>query len=530
MAANSWVLVCAMLTLRQVPSDVLITNQRALSIPVNIQESRRAELRELVLYASNDQGRTWSQVAAMLPTQTAFTFNAPIDGSYWLRVAVVNHQGKQEPENLYQGPPNQKVVIDTMKPLLRLKTVERQGDEIAVAWELQEDNPDWPSFQLEYQPKDGGPAWTPIQATAGLTGQARFRPTTPGPITVRLSFRDKAENQAFILADVIGLISTTAFNSPQIAQGPGAPPAPMFPGVPTVPLPGTPAAGESPPPLPPIASTPVVQREAPKTFPPIPPSAVTAPWNAPGAKSSEPEKVVASTQALAPATPAPLAAAPRRELPLLQYVNHPDVTLEYELKKVGPSGVGSIDLWWTQNDGQTWELYAKDPEGMNGTVANGKHKRTLELPGDGVYGFVLVVKSKAGLGKPPPRAGDVPDIRIEVDTTGPIADLYVPQPDPQKINTLLLKWSAHDHNLTSTPIYLEWSVKREGPWQAIAQPLPNTGKYSWQLPDNLPVQVYLRMRVRDLAGNESAAVTSEPQVVDLSEPEGRLTGVTVSPR
>ena len=38
------------------------------------------------------------------------------------------------------------------------------------------------------------------------------------------------------------------------------------------------------------------------------------------------------------------------------------------------------------------------------------------------------------------------------------------------------------------------------------------------------------MRVRDLAGNESIAVTNEPQLVDLSEPEGHLTNVTVSPR
>ena len=77
MAANSWALACLYLALGQTPSDVLITNQRSLSIPVNIQDARRAELRELVLYASNDQGRTWQQTAAVPPTQNAFTFNAP---------------------------------------------------------------------------------------------------------------------------------------------------------------------------------------------------------------------------------------------------------------------------------------------------------------------------------------------------------------------------------------------------------------------------------------------------------------------
>jgi hypothetical protein len=95
---------------------------------------------------------------------------------------------------------------------------------------------------------------------------------------------------------------------------------------------------------------------------------------------------------------------------------------------------------------------------------------------------------------------------------------------------LLLQWSARDRNLSGTPVQLEWSEKREGTWQKIGSPLSATGKYSWQLPDGLPVQVYLRMRVSDLAGNEGVAVTSEPQVVDLSEPEGRLLNVTVSPR
>ena len=38
MAANSWAMACVWLTLGQAPSDVLITNQRILSVPVNIQD------------------------------------------------------------------------------------------------------------------------------------------------------------------------------------------------------------------------------------------------------------------------------------------------------------------------------------------------------------------------------------------------------------------------------------------------------------------------------------------------------------
>jgi hypothetical protein len=50
------------------------------------------------------------------------------------------------------------------------------------------------------------------------------------------------------------------------------------------------------------------------------------------------------------------------------------------------------------------------------------------------------------------------------------------------------------------------------------------------VPHNIPVSVYLRLRVRDEAGNEGVAMTGEPQLVDLSEPEGHLLTATVKPR
>ena len=37
----------------------------------------------------------------------------------------------------------------------------------------------------------------------------------------------------------------------------------------------------------------------------------------------------------------------------------------------------------------------------------------------------------------------------------------------------------------------------------IGANLPNTGRHSWQVPAGVPVEVYLRLRVRDNAGNEA---------------------------
>ena len=44
-------------------------------------------------------------------------------------------------------------------------------------------------------------------------------------------------------------------------------------------------------------------------------------------------------------------------------------------------------------------------------------------------------------------------------------------------------------------------------------------------PDNLPMQVFLRLSVKDKAGNLSVAETPKAILVDLVEPEGQLIGV-----
>jgi len=60
--------------------------------------------------------------------------------------------------------------------------------------------------------------------------------------------------------------------------------------------------------------------------------------------------------------------------------------------------------------------------------------------------------------------------------------------------------------------------------------LPNNGQFSWSLPEKMPVEVFLRLRVRDLAGNETVAITPNPLPVDLHEPEGHLLRVSVPGR
>ncbi len=557
----AWAFLCV--ALGQAPAaDIVHSNQKALRIPVNFEQARRAEIRELLLFVSRDQGRTWGQFATITPEKEAFTFFAPSDGMYWLRVALVNKAGRQEPMDLSVGAPDQKIQIDTLKPVVRFLNAQRQGDEVVVNWEVQEEHPDLDSLRIEYQTKENSsPLWTAIKATGGLTGQARFRPGSGAALTVRLSVVDAATNQSYAVAEVAGApINTVAFNNQPGAnppvqpkdQQPFAPPAgespllgsaiqvpgPMAPPPivqPPVPKPNeglvAPINSQSqkmtdigivPPPLEPITTMKPPVQEV-KTPEPVKQQVVaSSSWAAKnevpvqpnlnkGTGEPKPGMVETNPQPLATGQPA------RKPLPPLQYVNRNEVTMEYSLARVGPSGIGSVELWWTQDDGRNWELYAKEPDVQG---ISGKQTSSVPLPNsDGVYGFFLVVKSRAGLGRNPPRVGDAPEIRVELDTTPPVAELFKPVRDPHKRDQLLIPWHASDKNLAKTPVNLEWAEKLDGPWTPIALNLENTGRYSWKLPERLPVQIFMRLRVRDEAGNESVAATPEPQTVDLQEPE-----------
>lgn len=562
------------LVLGQTPGDALHFNYRNHRIPVEVPVGLRADIKELLLYGSADQGRTWNLVAGPItPEKDHFAFFAPGDGAYWLRVVQINKNGVQEPDiqGIKNGPPNMKLMIDTLKPIVKSLQAQRVEDEIYVSWEVQEDQLDAAGMQLEYMIKDApGGLWRAVPIQAGLRGQTRFNPGTRQALSVRLTVRDLAKNESFGMADVAGMVSPAGF-SPSTSVTPMPTETYVAPKENVQVRPMGEVLKTLPPP-PTGIDNPLDRKPASLVVPP-PPMGIENPLDRkpvnaiapPPMKESPAEKVVADSSLPPPVAPRPVVAgssptsggirntsadtvldtkpinttAVTRKLPALQYVNQHHILLEYELKRVGPSGIGGIEVWLTKDDGETWEPYRKDEDVQSGAV-NLRQKRNIDLRDpldrplpDGIYGMALVVKSRAGLGRQP-RPGDLPEIRVEIDTQRPAAKLFMPVPDPQHPDQLLLKWSASDKNLADRPIHLEFSTKIDGDWQPIKLDLENTGRYtnenvtgdfSWKVPAGTPLQVYLRMRVRDKAGNELVLVTPQPQFVDLTEPEGALIGV-----
>jgi hypothetical protein len=55
--------------------------------------------------------------------------------------------------------------------------------------------------------------------------------------------------------------------------------------------------------------------------------------------------------------------------------------------------------------------------------------------------------------------------------------------------------------------------------------LPNTGRYLWQVPANVPPAVFLKLTVKDQAGNIAVAQTQDALLVDLNIPEFQVIGL-----
>jgi hypothetical protein len=508
--------------------------ERNFSIPIKIDPARRQEIKELILYSSTDQGMHWNEEAHAGPERESFIFNAPADGLYWFTLCIVDQKGNKEPPDVAKAGPSQKILVDTHPPRLQIVSAERQGDEIAVGWELQEENPDLNSLKLEYRAGDTA-QWYVATLVPLANGKTRFRFSNPGPVSVRMQVQDVAGNTTSATADVPGtapsqpVVANTPPAVPNTPPGISAPPSPpVVTPPPSVPAGATQAnypvnnsAWATPPERPANTgrSDGYVAPESARPAPPAPTYVATNTWDT---TTGHVPAVIASSPPSEGTTPSYAAGAARApqapSVPNVQLVKKKEVSFEYEVTNMGPSGLGKVELWMTQDEGRTWRFYAEDPDL--------KSPLTVDLPGEGIYGFTLVVKSRAGLGRRPPIPGETPEMRVEVDVTPPIAKLWPPQQEPSRRDALVMTWEVSDRNLDPNPITLEWAERPSGPWEVIgAKGLPNTGRYVWEnLPKNLPSagMVYLRLTAVDLAGNVAVAETAKPVLFDLNEPQPHL--------
>jgi hypothetical protein len=254
--------------------------------------------------------------------------------------------------------------------------------------------------------------------------------------------------------------------------------------------------------------------ESPPSYEPVDPAPSPEPIPAEPAPSYTPT----DPPSYAPATES--VDAPQGNRPRL--ANSRRFSLEYDVESVGPEGLADVELWGTSDGGRTWTKWGADPDR--------KSPFDVEVSGEATYGFRVVIVGKNGLAGNAPQNGDAADIWVGIDLTRPAARLTgAAYGQGDASGKLDIRWQAADTNLAQRPITLAIADRPDGPFTPIAAGLPNTGQYLWEFDPRSPRQIYLRLEVRDDAGNTTIDQLTEPIHVEGLQPKGRIRGFAPAP-
>jgi hypothetical protein len=214
----------------------------------------------------------------------------------------------------------------------------------------------------------------------------------------------------------------------------------------------------------------------------------------------------------APANDPPVDAAGTR------WVNSLTFDVDYDLQTVGPWGVSKVELFATRDGGASWVNFGADPDNRS--------PMRVAVPAAGLYGFRLVVNGANGAPAATPSAGDKPELEIGVDMTEPQAELQPAELGQGNLaDHLIIRWSATDENLDARPVGLFYANNPEGPWSTVATDIDNNGQYAWRLLQQVPERLFLRLEVRDKAGNVAIRQSPAPVALNLPQPTGKLRSV-----
>lgn len=229
------------------------------------------------------------------------------------------------------------------------------------------------------------------------------------------------------------------------------------------------------------------------------------PWHATSQQSVVPSQVIANT-------------TPGHQVS--QLVADSVFNVAYTIEDVGPSGLSSVEMFLTEDNGQQWYRYGNDTDLQS--------PMQVDVQGEGTFGFAIRVRNGVGFIDPPPQPGDLPEIVVTVDRTAPLVELGVPQVRVSNSAAISLGWNVHDGQ--STAVRLEWASSASGPWVPVFDWQPDRGHYEWPVNPNMPHTMHFRLLARDAAGNIGSAQTAQPVLIDMKRPKARMIGVQTTAR
>lgn len=540
-------LLCAQTSAIAATPQPIPTNKTRFRIPFKIDPAalQRMNARELQLHVSKDGGVTWEMAQSLPPDSAKFEYQALGDGDYWFAVKTLDGRNQLHPP-VGQYETGLIVQVDTLAPLLDLTLQQLSAGKVQLTWNAADAHLDPATLKIEYlQPSSQD--WEQVEITPKSSGQISWNVPDQGQVKVRGTIADAAGN--------IGKGQTQA----QITAVADPPPKPK-PGR-RVPIAGLEEGQEQasaisgpqdetrgPLKLNGAAGKLANPRIAPPVTPPITPSAEDADYKGPvitpfGGTAAAPsvtpsERFIAASANSRPdimkgrwgnepettsIDRAPAAtSSPMRNSGQRRIVSSRRFQIGYSIDDVGPSGIGAVELYITQDMGRKWWKYGEDPDRRS--------PFDVEVPQDGDYGFAIRVRSGVGLTNDPPLPGEPPAIVVGIDQTPPSVELLSAQQGKgSDSNRVQVRWRIADEHLASKPVAIYYAPSRNGPWESVSSWTDDHGSYEWTVMPGSPSQFYVRVVARDMAGNTAKADSPQPILVDLVRPNARIVDVEAPP-
>jgi len=499
----------------------VVTNKTRFRIPFRFDAAalQRMNARELRLYASQDGGANWELAQTISAESGKFEFQAPGDGEYRFSVKTLDGRNQLHPpgDTFETGLV---VIVDTVAPVLDLEVRAAAAGKVELRWTASDDHLDVTTLRIEYT-QPGVEDWQLVSIVPRNSGQTSWSVPQGGMVAVRASVADQAgnpgnvERQANIAAGGNG---NAAPSKPDFRQPVAANP--------TIVAETSPITDRFTEVQHPFAAPVIQEQQAPQITPkaasaqqpPIierPPVAITHRTQFTAEQPQSRPDITQDRWAEAPdaATPATQAPTGRQRI-----VNTKKFQIGYQVDDVGPSGLGGVEMFITQDAGRKWWKYGDDPDQQS--------PFDVEVPEDGIYGFAIRARSGVGLSDEAPTGGETPAIVVIVDHTPPTLELMpVRQGTGPQANQLQLRWKIGEAHPSDKPVALYYAGNPNGPWETISTWRADTGEFVWMVPAGVPSQVYFRIIARDAAGNATQQQTDRPVIVDLAKPSAKILDV-----
>jgi hypothetical protein len=554
---------------------------RVFYIPYQPASQFASQIDKVQLMVARDGVGQWAVLQEAEPHVRGFSYHAPVDGDYSFALRTIDRKGNVSPTVIAQ--PQLRVVVDTAPPTLHLNATLDATGRVIVRYDARDIKLKPETLRLEVQSTGGnweriatGPP--DVSQPDRVLGQVAWKPPmAAASLRFRAVIDDLAGNQFTTTADA-SLVGPLLSPSPTPAAGPSLGSAGGDLAAVTTP---TPSSSHYPPAGPAAVEWPTLSAaNANSAPPPTQNTYVAADTTTPAApplwpQQRTPAQLVADSGASPrsssasevsnPFGPPPLLSAtpinrstgsdPRSDLRPLPPINDPfnpttpsattdtppssewtattpaapaesgvrwvnslTFDVDYDLQSVGPWGVSKVELWATRDGGGQWVSFGADDDNRSPI--------RVTVPAAGIYGFRLVVNGANGAAAPTPAAGEQPELVIGVDLEEPSGELQAAEIGQGNLaDHLIIRWTAADENLDDRPVGLFYSSEPQGPWSTIATNIDNNGQYAWRLLRQVPEKLFLRLEVRDKAGNVAIRQSPAPVVLNLSQPTGRLRSV-----